>query len=167
MSLSVQERSDNLFYTLELLTRDVGDKWIQGVLFEPGGTPEYEAILQTTWLDLSSKGYIKSDSYWYLMTPHGWLTGNIRSGKNRSDLFQERIGKISAALKNLVKGRDTPQFPFVESVAVASGVPQGFICNVIDSKLFERCLRRRGAEWEARGRGQLIKVPIDFGLELI
>ncbi len=170
MSISLKERTSNLHYALDLLTRDVGDNWIENVLIDQGGTPEYDAILSTTWPDLQSKGYIQSKhhGYCYVMMPHGWIAGITRSGRIRSDEFQEKLGNIAAALKGLVKGREVPQFQFVDNVARETGVPEGFVCNVIDSRIFERCMRRRGADWEAQsGRGQLIKVPIDFGLELI
>jgi hypothetical protein len=170
MSLAARERIDNLDYALKLLTKEIGDNWLESVHFEPGGTPEYDAILATTWADLESKMYIRSklNGYVYGMTPYGWITGILKVGTNTTGHFEERIGRLSAVLKDLVKGRNSPQYPFVKGVAAESSVPEGFICNVVDSRLFESILKRRGAEWQSvKGRGQLMKVPIDFGLELI
>jgi hypothetical protein len=167
MSVSVDSRKENLAYALKLLTAEVKDNWVESVIFAPGGSPEFDAILPTTWSELESKMYVRNKLRYYTMTPRGWLTGMELLGKKADSQLASQVGRVAAVLKNSVKGRAEAAFPFIDAVAKESDVPAGLVCNIVDSKLFEYWYRRKGASWEGRGRGQLIHVPIDFGLELI
>jgi hypothetical protein len=167
MSLSVDTRKDNLAYALRLLMEMVGDKWIESTLLVPGN-PELNAVLPTTWSELESKVYVRTRLRYYTMTPHGWLTGMKLLGKKTDVQFAEQVGRIAAALKDSVKGRTREAFLFTDAVAKEGEVAKGLVCNVVDSKLFERWHQRKGADWESfRSRGQVIRVPTTFGLELI
>jgi hypothetical protein len=167
MSLSIDNRKENLSYALKLLTVEVKDKWVESVIFAPGGSPEFDAIVSTTWSELESKIYVRNRLRYYTMTPHGWLTGMELLGKKTDGQLANQVGRLAGVLKNSVKGRAGPASPFVDAVAKESDVPAGLICNIVDSKLMEYWHRRKGTSWEGSGRGQLIHIPIDFGLELI
>ena len=167
MSLSIDSRRENLAYALKLLTVEVKDNWIEAVIFSPGGSPEFDAILPTTWSELESKIYVRNRLRYFTMTPHGWLTGIELLGKKTDHQFANQIGRVAAVLKDSVKGRTGASFPFIDAVAKESDVPAGLVCNIVDSNLFEYWHRRKGAKWEPSARGQLIHVPLDFGLELI
>ena len=170
MSPSLLDRKDNLEYALILFVRDVADNWIGSTFIQPGGTPEYDAIYPTTWKELVSKHYLSEVHYKsiYKMTGYGWLTGMMLLGKKTDADFEARIGVLSAALKSTIKGRAADGFPFVEAVAKETGLPWGFISNVIDSKVFEYWFRRHGAQWyDYQSKEQLIRVPSEFGLPLL
>jgi len=158
-----------LEYTIKLLTRDVGNNWIASVLIEPAGTAEYNAIFNSTWSELKAKYYISSKGHglFYTLTGYGWMKGCELLGRKTDQNFKVDIGKVAKVLKDSIKGRDNDTFLFTEAVQRESGVPEGLICNIIDSNIFEHWFHKRGAKWESQGRGQLIKIPLDFGLELI
>ena len=76
MSHSTEQREQNLNDALKLMTSEVGDYWI-GEVFIMTSTPTYDAIIDTTWIDLKSKGYIltQTNGVSYNLTGGGWATG--------------------------------------------------------------------------------------------
>lgn len=150
---------------MRLLMNDVGDNWIASVLFTPGIKPQDEAIFKTTWNELESKGYLRSRGRHYTMTGSGWRYGLELTDRRYDPLFKQQVGTLIAALKDTVKGRDKDFFPFPRAVAQDTGLPEGLIRNIIESNIIRYWLRRRGAELQHEG--SIIRVPIDFGLELL
>ena len=88
------------------------------------------------------------------------ITGLLEAGE-----MKQKVGKLIAELKRSVEGRQDQAIVDIHGLIREAGVPLGFVLNIIDSNYVDRVLGRKGAAWHPQARGQLIKVPVDFGLE--
>ena len=88
----------------------VADRAVMHVRFEPGQKP-VEATLPTTWDELQQRGIVSDKSTLtrpqYSLTPDGWADGLV---SRPPDDLQERCGRLAAALKQVVKGRELDGF---------------------------------------------------------
>jgi hypothetical protein len=166
MSLSRQGRLDNLEFALKLFVRDIADNYYREVYFSPEGT-EYEKILLTTWQETQDEGYLSKVAYnRFQLTGYGWLKGFELLGLMDSEEYRERLGRLSKAMKDRVKGRQ--EHVLVTSITLANetGLPLGFIRNVVDTGLMGRMFNRVDAEWSSYSDTQFaIRIPTNFGLE--
>ena len=166
MSLSRQGRLDNLEFALKLFVRDIADNYYREVYFSPEGT-EYEKILLTTWQETQDEGYLSKVAYnRFQLTGYGWLKGFELLGLMDSEEYRERLGRLSKAMKDRVKGRQ--EHVLVTSITLANetGLPLGFIRNVVDTGLMSRMFNRVDAEWSSYSDTQFaIRIPANFGLE--
>ena len=74
----------------------------------------------------------------------------------------EGLSRLSAALKDAVKGRSSPAFIYVDVLSNTSNVSENFIYNVIEGQALNFQFGISGATWEHHGR--LIRIPLDFGM---
>src|SRR6266568_1493113 len=58
MSLSVEERRDNIDFALKLLLENIGNRAI-GAFHIVSNAPEYSGIYPTTWHELVNKNYLQ------------------------------------------------------------------------------------------------------------
>jgi len=168
MSLSKEEREANLKLALGLLLDALGDLYTSEMYFSES-EEEFEDIYATTWTDLKRRRWIRDVSVMeeerYRLTEYGWREGIILLEKHKDIAFREKLGKLCAAMKGFVKGRRDNVIADVEDISSKSGLPSGFVQNVIDSHILEICLNVQGAEWVNNRRMYDILIPLDFGLE--
>jgi hypothetical protein len=73
------------------------------------------------------------------------------------------MSRLAAALKQIVKGRQSDCFENPETVANASGLSVGWVSNAIESNILDYKFKMRGATWDEGGRSMIV-IPINFGL---
>jgi hypothetical protein len=170
MSLSKEDRHNDILQALTFMRHELGDQGIGQVAFEIDRAP-YEDIKRTTWQYLEDSGYIVREDTLEAgrckFTASGWLYMLNMLEQVRSPELAAKVGRVMAALKKEVKGRHEKGFVFAESAAADARVSWGLVFNIIESKFIEHCFARKGATWDRKGRGTLIVVPVDFGEELL
>jgi hypothetical protein len=161
MTIAREERSKNLAVALQTMVDAVGDSALDEVSFDGA---RYPSILTTTWDELLSIGLIEAlPTGEYVLTGRGWTAGVLSTGRVNVDPFRERLQRLFAELKRFVKGRkETVTIPF-RQIIERTGLPDGWVFNVIEGKYMEEISQRRGASWVKPGR--LVLIPVSFGIE--
>ena len=164
MSLSAQERSEECKKTLCSILASLHDGPIDETLIDPN-YGEFATVHPTTWDELLRNGWIERlDAVGkYRFTGTGWLGALRLTGQLLVPDFETKIGKALSALKACVKGRGSAALVPLNQIAQDAGLSEGFVFNIIESKLVEEHHGRTGAKWQDRGR--LIFVPRDFNIE--
>ena len=168
MTLSKTERSENIELALKLMMGELGDNAIDESWFEID-KPPYENIYSTTWQGLQDRYWIEGRNTMgrkrCQLTASGWLEGLRITGLLEAGEMKQKVGKLMAELKRFVEGRQDEAIVDIHGVVREAGVPFGFVFNIIESNYVDIVLGRKGAEWHPQARGQLIKIPVDLGLE--
>jgi hypothetical protein len=168
MTISKQQRKDDLEKALALVLEQLGDRQLNRVRFNPG-EPPFDEILPTSWPALEKYGRIDitgcfGSSSHFTLTGHGWLTAMQDGGHTETEQFNQNLGRLMAALKAKVKGRAQTAFAGIDEIAATSGLPAAFIWNIIESDAITVLKDSESAEWEGAGKN-VIKIPIGFGHE--
>ena len=128
--------------------------------------PFANQILRTTWQDLARGEHVQSlRGSQYRLTARGWLAALEISGVAQSKEYQERIGRVLAAMKGDVKGRHDAAVVSLRMLASEAGEPEGFIYNIVESRASVGAESRRDASWFGEDRGRLVEIPVDFNME--
>ncbi|MBI3694019.1 MAG: hypothetical protein HY238_04145 [Acidobacteria bacterium] len=131
--------------------------------------PPFDAILRTTWRELSEEGLIHAwASERYGLTGNGWLEGLRITKRLDAPAFRQKMSQLAASLKRHVDvdGRREDAFVYLDSLAGETSLSQDFIFNAIESRLLDHEFNMRGAYWESHHKpGTLIRVPLNFGME--
>lgn len=161
ITLPRTERSDNVALALKSMFERVDDDAFDEVLFS---RTEHPDILATTWDELLATELIETLSTGeYVLTGRGWAAAVISTGQINDPDFRQRVERLFSALKCFVKGRKgSATVPFTELVK-QTGLPDGFIFNVIASRYMEETSKPRGASWVKPGR--LVLIPVAFGIQ--
>jgi hypothetical protein len=170
MSLSRNERSENIELALKLMMEELGEHGINEWSFEIDKSP-YENIYPTTWQYLEDQYFIerrnRMGSRRCGLTGYGWLEGLRITGTLETPGIKKKVGKVMAELKRSVEGRQDEALVDANGIATGAGVPYGFLYNIIDSHYIENIIQRKGAAWHPQAPRQLIVIPVDFGLEIL
>lgn len=164
MSLSAQERSEECKKTLCSILVSLYDAAIDETFIDPNDA-EFATVHPTTWDELRRNEWIE----WldavgrYRLTGTGWLGALRLTGKLLERDFETKIGHALSAMKAHVKGRGSTAVVTLKRVAQDAGLSEGFVFNIVESKLVEKHYERTGATWQDKGR--LILVPRDFNIE--
>jgi hypothetical protein len=168
MSLSKTERSENIELTLKLMMEELGEHGINEVWLDID-KPPYENVYSTTWQCLQDRYWIEVRNTMgrkrCQLTASGWLEGLRITGLLEAGEMKQKVGKLMAELKRSVEGRQDEAIVDMFRIVTEADVPFGIVFNIIDRGYVDRVLGRKGAVWHPQARGQLIKVPVDFGLE--
>ena len=167
MTISTTDRRRDFLRTLVVMVTVVADRAVMHVRFEPGQKP-VEATLPTTWDELQQRGIVSDKSTLtrpqYSLTPDGWADGLV---SRPPDDLQERCGRLAAALKQVVKGRELDGFTVLKDLASAAELPDGWVCNAVQGNLLD--LRFPSSGFYLRGFEDgfvcHLQVPRTFGLE--
>jgi hypothetical protein len=140
MTLARTERSDNVALALKSMLERVADTALDEVSFSPAAHPD---ILTTTWDELLATELIETlPSGEYILAGRGWTAAVISTGLINDPVFRQRIEKLFGTAKGFVKGRkDSATVPFSELVT-QTGLPDGFVFNVIQGKYMEEVSKR-------------------------
>ena len=168
MSLSKTERQANIDIALKLQMEEVGERSIRQVFIDPT-SDAYRDIHETTWIELQHRGVIRRSVLQYFsLSGYGWRTALELTEQNNNYDTRVKLGRMCSSLKAAVKGRSNPAgvaLVSAQDVAVETGLELGFVANVIDGELIDYWLKRHGAIWADGWEGQMLAVPLDFGLE--
>lgn len=165
MTISLQDRRNELQKAVKALTVYVGDHWARarGVDLEDP-PPEFSSLRATTWEQLHAAGLVEELGFrWYVLSGKGWLAGLDLLNKRQDDKFLRQLGGISGALKDLAKGRQRTELASPQDIAEVANVPVGLVMNVIDSSILRQWFNRIDAGWHGDEQGSLIEIPLRFG----
>ena len=169
MHLSNEKRLQNVNHALRLLMDDVGEQWIRMAMIDPK-SDAYKKLHQITWEDLKSEHLIQDAKAGHIiLTGEGWEAGIRVTGKDSPDTLV-RVERIYKAIRTVVAGRSNPEGASpvrISEVAGKAGLQSVFVANVIEARLIESWLNRRGATWASGFEGRMIMVPGDFGAEIM
>lgn len=172
MTISVQQRQENLDLALRKMMESVGEKWFGGVLFDVLD-PEFKDIMPTTWASLERQWWVNETCSTmgghirYRLTGTGWIEGLRLTGALHSVDLRDRIIHLRARLKDQVKGRSGDADVFLPEFCTANGIPKEWLWNVVESKLLEHFFANDIVDigwWSHNTRLQILRVPVDFGM---
>jgi hypothetical protein len=81
-------------------------------------------------------------------------------------LFVNKMDRLATSLMAYVKGRKGDGLESVHVVIEDSGLEEGFVFNAIDCDLLGSVFNMKGVQWHAIARYSLVKIPVNFGLEV-
>lgn len=166
MTLSKTDRQKNLDEALLLLMEDLHgcSVSIMGAFINERFLDS--RILRTTWDELKERHLVRETNsrYMYTLSGNGWIQGLKLRGEYCTDELKAITRKLSAALKDKLKGRQCEEMVTVAEVAEKSGLPEAFIRNAIESDLIHELFGTKGATWASdEDRGKFISIPVGFG----
>lgn len=169
MTVSRDERLENARSVLVAMRKKLGEQAVWRELFAPDDEL-FRDVFTTTWKFLVERGRVKAHytiaSADYELTGFGWLEAIEATGEIDSPEFQERFGRLCAALKRRVKGRREEGSVGLEELANETNLPEGWVYNVIESRLWELRYGRVGAEFDdADHFRNTVWIPIDFNMD--
>ena len=168
MTLSRQDRVENLQAAVARLLDELGERAIDTVYFDPRN-PSLANVIATTWKELVRQNVLREEGTLagvdYRFTGDGWYVAMQTTGRAANQSFVGSLSKISAALKDSVKGRQEDGFVYADSLATECNLSIDLVYNIIESGAIEKEFGGVGATWADRQRGRLIRVPLDFGMK--
>jgi len=168
MTISQTDQVENIDLAFRLILVELGDKAISVTFFDPHST-SLKDVLATTWKELCDHRWLEECEIYghahYRLTGSGWIEALWRDKAAERPELRDLAAKLAAALKERVKGRREDVTVEVSRLAHENGLSPTWVFNAIESNLLEVLHRRRGVQWVERGT--LIKIPLNFGMELI
>lgn len=126
------------------------------------------SILPTTWIEFKKRYLIQEalpGSGYYTLSGSGWIAGLKLLNQFDTPEMKSRTGKLCAALKDRVKGRQYEQLVHVSEIASEADLSEDFVRDAIESDLIRELFGTKGAGWATpQDRGKFIEIPVDFGL---
>ena len=161
------ERIKNVNHVLALLMEDVGERWIRTALVNPK-SDAYRGVAETTWTDLKGQHLIQdATAGCVLLSGHGWEVGLRLAGRDTPET-RAKLERLCKSIKSVVSDKSSLAAACsvrLAQVASHAGLDAGFVANVIEARLIESWLNRRGVTWAAGFEGRMILVLPDFGSE--
>jgi hypothetical protein len=122
--------------------------------------------MTTTLAELEDKGFIElvafvSNPQPYVLTSDGWFHAQRIAGRFDTEEFDARRGRLCAALKGTVKGRQDEALLDYQEVAQRANLPEGWVWNMLEGQTLH-VLDPRG-RYRLRFEDDLIYVPPTFG----
>jgi len=167
MTLSQNHGAPNLPEALILLLGRLGERpiYIDEVVNDDLTVVH---INRTTWQDLTNRQLVMArvgiGCCRYQLTGSGWLEAFKCTGQLDTPEFKERFGRLNAVLKRLVDGRKQEAFAQTQEVAAQARIPEGWLYNVLESRIWEQEQHRRGAALD--DSKTMVVVPIAFNIPL-
>jgi hypothetical protein len=123
--------------------------------------------LATTLAELKSQQLVElavqnSPQPWRL-TLNGWLCAQRVAGYFDSDAFNERRGRLCAAMKKMVKGRQGDVFASEQQIADEAGLPPDWVWNVLRGEVLRIVDPMKRNEF--RFQQGSVRIPLTFGQE--
>ena len=161
MSLSMDERLKARADALALMLDRLGDKALDTEVFNMNEDP-FNRVPKTTWRELEEHGFTERCGYLQCeFTGLGWYKALLVTDRIEDAQFKDRLSKLTAAMKDKVKGRNEDAYLYTDQLASAAGVSEDFVINAIESRLIDHHFKIQGAEWEHQWK--LVRIPLEFG----
>jgi hypothetical protein len=168
MTVSANDRRDAVRRALIWLAEECGDQ--KSIRF---GEQELAPAgpLRTTIVDLKDAGYIKqvaqfgSSATPFLLTIEGWFKAQEVSGRFASAEFDERRGRLCAALKSFIDGRHAFAIVHIDHVVAKCGLPFDFVWNMLEARVLPR-LDPKG-RFDVGFENRNVRIEPTFGQEPI
>ena len=161
MTHSNEKRLQNCKDALEIMLRVLGDDAVGETVFNPEDK-EFENIIPTTWTELCDDKWVEKTEAprHYRLTGIGWLQALRITDQFREKEFGERLSGTFASMKSYVKDRKEPAVVKRGELAKRADVPEGWLINVIDSRLIEEVHGRKGPHWDRH----MVFIPAEFDM---
>lgn len=164
MTLSKENRLQNMEQALRLMLGRLGDRAMYKEFFNPED-PIFTEVYPTSWKELEDRGLVRAHrtytSVSYELRGTGWFCAMGIDDLFDTPAFEERFGKLSAAIKNHVRGRHEKQITSVGQLVEETGLAEDWIYNIIKAKVWKHQYNRVGAEYDS---DDVIWIPIDFNM---
>src|ERR1039458_4103452 len=84
------------------------------------------------------------------LAPDGWIKGLEAAGKLCDEKTSEALGSLCAKIKHRCEdgGLRHRSGTTIQELSAETGIPQGWISNVIDSHLIGICFQQVDCEWD-------------------
>jgi hypothetical protein len=126
-------------------------------------------IYPATWQELTDRELVTAREgigcRRYQLTGKGWYEALKLTGQIDTPEFQERFGRLNTVLKCLVNGGKEGGFEQTYIVAAQARIPEPWLFNVLESRIWEHAQRRRGATLD--DSKTVVVVPVDFNMPLL
>jgi hypothetical protein len=165
MTLSKDARWKNLDDALLVLMDKVQGQTFLAVFVDERSLDS--RILPTTWIELKNRYLVRQAMSWYYtLSGSGWIEGLKLLNQLDTPEMKSKAGKLCAALKDRVKGRQYEQIAHVSEIATEADLSEDFVRDAIESDLIRELFGTKGAGWATpEDRGKFIEIPVDFGLQ--
>ena len=170
MTISTDDRLKNLQTALVVMKDKLGDRATYREVFD-SEAEAFEEIYPTTWKDLEERGLVKGVPAWkgstlYQLTGLGWLRAISSNGEIETPEFEQKLGRLSAALKARVKGRHQEAAATIDELAQETALPEDWIYNIVDSEYWRHWRHRAGPIFDSVDQlKNYVVIPIDFDME--
>jgi hypothetical protein len=164
LTMSSGDRRAYINQALAEFLNSLGDGMLCHFRIEP---KDYPAVLKTTWLELTSRGWLHDmdmNPEMYELSAAGYVEALHLSGRCKKPEFLEALGRICMVLKGRMKDRADSQLIDFYTLVREANVSEGFAFNAIEADLIRCVIGKVGARWDGE---LLIEVPPDFGLRLL
>ncbi len=125
-------------------------------------------IREATWQELTEREWVTArhgvGCWRYQLTGPGWREALKLTGEFESREFRSRFERLNTALEVLVYGRNEDMLAPTQRVAARAQVPEPWLYNVLESRIWEQEYGRRGAALD--DTKTLAVVPMDFNKSL-
>jgi len=125
-------------------------------------------IRRATWQELTDRELVAArpdiGCWRYRLTGSGWREALKLTGQLDTPEFQKRFGRLNAVLKTFVNGRKEDGFEQTHVVAAQARIPEEWLYNILESRIWEHEERRRGATLD--DSKTMVVVPVDFNMPL-
>jgi hypothetical protein len=139
MTLDVQERRAALVRALVWLADECADH--KSIRFGEHELGSVEPV-RTTIGELKDAGFIKQVAQFgstdtpFMLTLSGWYKAQEVSGRFASPEFNERRGRLCAALKTFVAGRHERAIVHIDHVVAEVGLPFDWVWNMLEARTY-------------------------------
>lgn len=143
-----------------------GDRALDSEIFTLNEDP-FLQIPNTTWRELEERDFTVNLTGpgcppQCRLTGLGWYEAVRVTDRVDGPQFKTQMSRLTAAMKDHVKGRRQDAYIDSHELASVAGVSEDFIFNAIESRLIDRHFNIAGAEWEHQWKS--IRIPLEFGL---
>jgi hypothetical protein len=143
MTISPEMRRQNMNLALRKMSERLGEDF-----FDNGGfadtDPYFSEVLPTAWEELKDEGLVievqacMGEHARYMLTGLGWIEAIRLTGKLEDPVFRQQVIDFKTRLKAFVKGRQREATVSIPEFSRDFGIPQQWICNIIESGLLSR-----------------------------
>jgi hypothetical protein len=163
MTISKRSRQQDMASAFHLLVDQFQNCKISDAMFSPDTEP-FSKCANTTWQSMSRGGWLigteLGGGLHYGLTKSGLVEGLRRTVKGQS--LKEQLGRLQAAAKIHVEGRNQEAVVNFEELQKDSGLPEEFVFNAIECDLVGHILETHGPAW--LHAGVTVRIPLDLGL---
>lgn len=165
MSISEQDRKDNIRDALRAMIEIAGDDRLNWTLFDDKDA-RLTHISDATWEELETTRCVERVQWDYRLTARGWIMALDAAGRLCDAGMKEDLGKICAAMKRRCEaGGRHMDGTTIQELAQETSFSEAWLYNVVESHLIRVCLKRVDCEWEPDDRNKNhVMIPARFGL---
>lgn len=165
MTISKRIREQDMATAFHLIVNQFHGRKVSDAMFSPDTEP-FSRCTKTTWESMSRGGWLTetptSGRPHYTLTPSGFREGLRRVSISENQSLKEELGRLQAAAKKHVEGRNQEAVVSFEGLQKECGLSEEFVFNAIECDLVGHILKTHGPAWLQHGFS--VRIPLDLGL---